>query len=895
MPDRGEKSTSRKAARALPLTHRQHKAKKQPQTRAGATVVASSPRKAASSARSKRTSASTATSIAELVDDHQPESSLIAPALSDAPADADRLEALAQMDTTLLTQEVAPEPVIATEREPMATVAEPAEQSQLLDAPEPVRRKVRVRRKRPVVEQVKPDFTREDTVPLVALSDVHRAMPRPDASASCVPHVSPAEAAPLIASGAPRDIAPVEPLTDDALEPTTILAPTTVLTHPSQYESDAILEATTVLEPTKALTSAMAGMDATTILEPTKRLEPTSILKPSVASEMAPDVTADTAEMEPMEPAPTVTPAPKPPRMPTLAVMAALAPRPDVDLPPSSVPDAPEIEELLPEEIEPEGAPAASELVEQPVIALEAPTASPANGGSTASEAQRERHHGLQGMWWPLAAMRRSAPDTRPVAPPLASLDDETENTAPHASARHRASTAADRAMRDATSSQVMKSGSAPRGSFTFDLPEIDESGAFYSQAPRVRQFGPRRPQRTLVLTWTSGAHAGVASVAALIAVIAALRSGAGAGALTVFTWALIVTLIAGVGAAIGYICVQVARPKLATLALLMSQLAVFMWALALIGPRAALLALAPASAALALRGIGRASAVATAFAWIAVFIVDDVYTLVGGVSPALSLNLVAAALIDIALPLVGIWLVVNILLTLHTSRMQVLAHGRALEHAILLSEAELRRLRTQVEDDAESLRRALLDASHGEQPERVYAHGALSAVADAVNDIADRLIDLRYDRAERKRLESAIRRLTRVIERAWLGLSWSWPDATGTILDDLLALLRTPPPPDAPALLDETAPTGQVVSPHLFRGWQPAEQRRTGEQLGTSQTMAESGPRILPSQPSQPSMPSLWPSNPGAGLIESLDLPPYPKWRSPNSRPAGWSEASDG
>ncbi|HEX8983744.1 MAG TPA: hypothetical protein VF792_13300 [Ktedonobacterales bacterium] len=892
MPDRGGKSASRKAARALPLTHRQHKSKKQPQTQAGAKVTASSPRKTASRVRTTRASTSAASSIVELVDDHQPEPSLTAPAISDASAGAEHLEALSQMDTTLLAPlaEDVSEPVAVAE--PVATL----EQPERAEASEPVRQMVRVRRKRPVVEPIKPDYTREDTVPLIALSDAPATETKLIVVASSGPFAMPVEAASAIESGEPRDSAPAAPAAppqDEAVESTTVL------------------DATTVLEPTKTLTSAAAGMDATTILEPTKRLEPvttprplenegatsilapTTILNPSVA-----DATADSAEPEPQAEH-MVTPAPKHPRMPTLAVMAALAPRPEADPPAASIPSAPsvpEIEDVFAADVEPARAPAANALVEQPPIAVEAPAGSPSGGASAAGEAQRERHHGIQGMWWPLAAMRRSAPDTRPVVPSLASLDTEIETTAPHASARRRASTAADGEPTGGATSQSSKRNSAPRGSsFTFDLPDIDESGAFYDLAPHVRQYGPRRPQLALVLTWTSGAHAGVASVAALVAVIAALRSGTVAGALTVFVWALTITLIAGIGAAIGYICLQVARPKLATLALLMSQLAIFMWALALIGPRAALLALAPASAALALRGIGRASAVGTAFAWMAVFIVDEVYTLAGGMTAALSLNAVAGALTDIALPLVGLWLVVNILVTLHTSRMQVLAHGRALEHAILLSEAELSRLRTQMEDDAEALRRALLDASHGEQPERVYARGALSAVADAVNDIADRLIDLRYDRAERKRLEGAIRRLTRVIERAWLGLSWSWPDATGTILDDLLALLRTPPPPDAPALLDETAPTGQVVAPHLFRGWQPIEQRRTAEQTGTPQPKPETAPRILPSQPSQPSMPSLWPSNPGAGLIESLELPPYPKWRSPNSRPAGWSEVSDG
>ena len=36
---------------------------------------------------------------------------------------------------------------------------------------------------------------------------------------------------------------------------------------------------------------------------------------------------------------------------------------------------------------------------------------------------------------------------------------------------------------------------------------------------------------------------------------------------------------------------------------------------------------------------------------------------------------------------------------------------------------------------------------------------------------------------------------LTRAVERAWLGLPWAWPAPSGTSLDELVALLRTPNP----------------------------------------------------------------------------------------------------
>lgn len=398
------------------------------------------------------------------------------------------------------------------------------------------------------------------------------------------------------------------------------------------------------------------------------------------------------------------------------------------------------------------------------------------------------------------------------------------------------------------------------------------------------RRTEAKQSQRVAVLSWTAFGHASVAAVAALVAVIAALRGPAAADALAVFGWAVALALITGVGAALGYVCAQLGLPRLATLALLLSHLGALSWALGLLGPRAALLALAPASAALALRGAGRLSAVATALAWLILFAVDEALTLTGALAPILPLGEAAAALVDVALMLVGLWLVVNILISLYTSRMNAVAHGRAVEHVALLTEDQLHQLRMQTEDDAEALRRALADALRGEQPERVHAHGALSVVGELVNEMADRLIDLRYDRAERKRLEAAARRLTRVIERAWLGLSWSWPEATGTILDDLLALLRTPPPPDAPDLIDENAPTGQVVAPHLFRGWRPPESSQHAARPQPTPPAALPGTPSVPSQPSAPSLPSLWPSDAGVRLTDSLELPPSPRWRSPDA-----------
>jgi hypothetical protein len=620
-------------------------------------------------------------------------------------------------------------------------------------------------------------------------------------------------------------------------------------------------------------------------------------------------------------------------KMPTLAVMAALAQRAE----PDDVDTAPRLRAVRPtapleadDRLDP-SALEALEALEQAEQMDEAPTAplhldarapndTPAAFADTASAdtdsdtpaapseessgqlANEDGEDSAHRMWWPAALRRRAAPETRPIAtaPRSASRSaplDETETTAPRPTTRRAAPTAAEPTPQphpspSAELPDVAARRAAPRSRAASAGPALSGGQQFSRRAQvtgaRLRARAMRSP-RVIVLSWTAGGHVAVACVAAMIAVIAALRSSAGPDALAVFNWALALALIAGAGAAAGYACAQTRHPRLATLALILSQLGALAWALELLGPRAALLMLAPASAALALRGAGRLSAIATALGWLALFIAAVALNLAGQMAPALALDAAAAALVDVALALVGLWLAISILNSLYLSRLNVVARGRAVEHAALLTEAQLDRLRTQTEDDADTLRRTLRQALRGEQPDRVYARGALSVVAEEVNTVTDRLVDLGYDRVERKRLESATRRLTRVIERAWLGLPWSWPDATGTLLDDLLALLRMPPPADTPDLLDDTTPTGQMVAPHLFRNWQAtdadlAEQRTQPSMPGSSATPSVPGYPSLPSMPSYPSMPSLWPSDPALGLIDPLELPPAPRWRDADS-----------
>lgn len=869
MADKSKKPSTRKPAHTIPLTHRQQRAKKRPQSEQTATQSVSMPHAAIPRKQTTRAQA---------------------PA-TQTPRRASRVSTLQ------------PKPAVAEAiTEPaVEEVAEPAIELAVESAPdEPRRVRVRVRRKSiPLLEAMQIDITRQEASQI----DITRQ------DTTILPTMR---------------IFPPQPRQPDS-------APDAISAETLAEEAPATLHAETLTEPVApAPDSSELALEPLVVAEPEPELahdepEPAAAIEEPDAEELESLASDDEAVAEDEEPE-----QPERRRMPTLAVMVALAPRAEPapttplleeefaensEVSAEALPDAPIAEETVsapdfavptdavPTEAEdvvaepateptvemPDETPTIEPTVEMsdetPTVEMsdEATAAEPANEQSEDAPAQPPRLW----MWWAQRPRRQAAPETRPIAAMESALSaaasvapvisQDAEQTAPRRVARRTeaATTAATPAPAESRAAKtVAKRADA----------EV-EALAERRRAARERQRNEEKNStRAVVLSWAAFGYAVVASIAALVAVIAGLRFSTGGAAQAIFVWALALALIAGLGAWLGYLCAQLGRPLLATLALLLSQLGALVWALGLLGPRAALLMLAPASVALALRGAGRLSAMVAGLAWFTLYLADLALNLLGAQHPHLILGLAGAALVDVSLTLVGLWLIVNILISLYTSRLNAVAHGRAVEHVALHTEAQLDRLRAQTEDDAEALRQALLEALRGEQPARVYARGPLSAVAEMVNEMADRLVDLRYDRTERKRLESATRRLTRVIERAWLGLSWSWPDATGTILDDLLALLRTPPPSDTPALPDETSPTGQVVAPHLFRGWRPTEQMQRVSQPGAEQEVLPGMPSV-PSQPSAPSLPSLLEGDTSMRLTTPLELPPSPRWRGSSSR----------
>ena len=269
--------------------------------------------------------------------------------------------------------------------------------------------------------------------------------------------------------------------------------------------------------------------------------------------------------------------------------------------------------------------------------------------------------------------------------------------------------------------------------------------------------------------------------------------------------WPLTLAIIFGIG---GWLAsLLAAHPRRAGGVLLASQLLVLGWALALVGPRSALLAVAALIVLVALWLCGRgASAIAAALA-VALYVAAVALAATVGIRPALVLDASAGAVFDGAVSFLALLLMLRLALRLHTAaaKAEALAAARSFELDVVRGRTAV--LRRQVEHDAERLRLALREAQTGTPAPSVNATGVLSPLADEIEVTAARLHALHRDREQRRELERGIYRLVRALERAWLGLPWEWPEASGTKLDDVVALLRSPNPREiARAHLDDTS-----------------------------------------------------------------------------------------
>lgn len=282
--------------------------------------------------------------------------------------------------------------------------------------------------------------------------------------------------------------------------------------------------------------------------------------------------------------------------------------------------------------------------------------------------------------------------------------------------------------------------------------------------------------------------------------------------------WPFALAVVLGVGAWLAYLASQRSTAKsFAGSALLASQLAALCWLFALFGARASLLALAPAILLLALRTAGRLAMMLGTVATFALYIAAVLFL------PALPISrpdflTTELAVVDGVVVFVGLLALLVLALDLQNGHTRALARARASRHEARLLRERTALLRQQLEEDATLLDERLGEALHGRgiSPAALeQVDSMLSPLVERVNDIAGRLETLQRDREDRLRLEGAVRQVTRALERGWLGLPWSWPESSDTLLDELVALLRAPNPRQMPLWRDEM-PSALVPIPSL-------------------------------------------------------------------------------
>jgi hypothetical protein len=259
-------------------------------------------------------------------------------------------------------------------------------------------------------------------------------------------------------------------------------------------------------------------------------------------------------------------------------------------------------------------------------------------------------------------------------------------------------------------------------------------------------------------------------------------------------SWLLIGALIVGVGGVLAYSLHEIEHlQRFAPIALMASQLGLLAWAMLLVGPRASLLVLVPALIEAA--ALMSDTLLASVFALVALLI----YALFAGFSISLSFTPVsapsgaAALAFDVICVVVGLLAALWLLLAIMSGRERAQAIARARRHEADVLRNLMTQFRQEVQDDTGKLESALLHALKGQSVGAIPTEGMYRLLAETILDTAARLEVLQRDREERLRLEGALRVVVRAVERQWLGIEPEWPDPTGTAIDELVALLRSP------------------------------------------------------------------------------------------------------
>lgn len=314
---------------------------------------------------------------------------------------------------------------------------------------------------------------------------------------------------------------------------------------------------------------------------------------------------------------------------------------------------------------------------------------------------------------------------------------------------------------------------------------------------------------RADVVVVVAGLHAALGVVAAL-AGAALLVAGS-----RLWFWPVLLAGAAGLGGWVAYTASQSSyRRTIAGAALGCSQAGLLVWALAVAGPRASLLLLVPGAVLLALRTSGRTTAALLATAALAAYATDLVLSLVWSVPAVIPLDPLPSALLDGTLAALGLLLAIAGAFDATAGRAKAELVARARHGEVRRLQARLDRLRRQSEDDAAALYRALDSALEGAPADDASVDGVFSPVVARIAGVGEHVADLRDELRERDRLEAALGHLALALERAWLGLAWSWPAPTGTPVDDVVLLLRTPNPRHLAPLQADDQPTAPIPVP---------------------------------------------------------------------------------
>lgn len=229
--------------------------------------------------------------------------------------------------------------------------------------------------------------------------------------------------------------------------------------------------------------------------------------------------------------------------------------------------------------------------------------------------------------------------------------------------------------------------------------------------------------------------------------------------------------------------------PGAAVVLMFINDICVTLAALFLLGPQAEILALLPGALLLTALLVDFVVVMSGGFICLAVYLV----ALFQGSPARILLNSPSLLVTHVALLLSGGILFLAAIALVATQLRRALAGEAALDHALQTATRRARHKRAIIDADAVALQTSLAKTLRGATVQPVATCEDLAPLANMINAITARLPGLLRDREERLRLERAVRSVNEALERALAGFEWSWPSSSGTTVDYLIALIRSP------------------------------------------------------------------------------------------------------